>query len=129
MFIRRLIACGSQLDIFLDAAIVNAYRIQYIYKQQEQANLHSQVAFREKLYQELFLFAAAAQSPRPNQQIEPRYHQRISLDRRMACMWCQYKREKSKKGQQAPRGKSGCGECGIAICIKGQRWDKFHSSD
>jgi hypothetical protein len=70
------------LDFFLDAANVNAYRIQYTYKQQEQANLPSQLAFREKLYQELFLFAAAAQSPRPNQQIEPRNYQRISLDRR-----------------------------------------------
>jgi hypothetical protein len=48
------------LDFFLDAAIVNAYRTQYIYKQQEQANLPSQLAFRENLYQELFLFTAAA---------------------------------------------------------------------
>jgi hypothetical protein len=42
---------------------------------------------------------------------------------------CQYKREKGKKGQQAPRGKPGCRECGIAICIQGQCWDEFHSSD
>ena len=115
---------------FLDAAIVNAYRIQYIAKKQQQTRPLSQVEFREKLYRELFLSQAQAR-PRPNgpnQQTEPRYHQRISLDRRNACVWCQYIREKGKRGQQASRGKYGCRECGVALCLKGRCWDEFHSS-
>jgi hypothetical protein len=44
---------------FLDAAIVNAYRIHYTYRQQQQPTESlSQLAFREKLYRELFQFAA-----------------------------------------------------------------------
>ena len=122
------------LFFFLDAAIVNAYRIQYIYKQQQQPT-ESQLAFREKLYQELFLFVAQSPPPprprpQPNQQTEPRHHQRIQLNRQQACVWCQYKRQKGKRGQQAPRSRSGCKECGgIALCVKGQCWDEFHGSD
>ena len=118
---------------FLDAAIVNAYRFQYIAKKQQQTRPLSQLEFREKLCRELFLSQAQARVARPrpngpNQQTEARYHQRISLDRRNACVWCQYVREKGKRGQQASRGKSGCRECGVALCLKGRCWDEFHSS-
>jgi hypothetical protein len=115
---------------FLDAAIVNAYRIQYIAKEQQGQAKPSQLEFREKLYQELFQSASQAARPRPNQQTEARFHQRISLGRRFACAWCQFKREKGKRGQQAPRGTYGCRECGgIPLCLKGRCWDEFHSSD
>ena len=46
---------------FLDAAIVNAFCIQYIYMQQQEIKpLPTQFAFRKKLYMELFDFAALA---------------------------------------------------------------------
>ncbi len=122
---------------FLDAAIVNAYRIQYIAKEQQGQAKPSQLQFREKLYQELFTASAQAEAPSPRgqpqsnyQQTETRYHQRISLGRRIACAWCQFKREKGKRGQQAKRGMYGCRECGgIPLCLKGPCWDEFHSSD
>jgi hypothetical protein len=45
----------------LDAAIVNAFRIQTIYmQQQEMKPLPNQLSFREKLYMELFEFAILA---------------------------------------------------------------------
>jgi hypothetical protein len=49
---------------FIDIAVVNAFRIQYIYKQQHDAkSLPSQLAFREKLYQELFNLKQADNLP------------------------------------------------------------------
>ena len=87
---------------FLDAAIVNAYRIQYIAKKHQQARPLSQLEFREKLYQELLTTPQIVQrGPRPqlNCQIEARYHRRISLEKRSPCIWCQYIREKGKRGQ------------------------------
>jgi len=45
----------------LDAAVINAFRIQYIYMQQQEIkSLSIQVAFREKLYMKLFAFATLA---------------------------------------------------------------------
>lgn len=84
----------------IDAAIVNAYRIQYIFKKQQGASssdLPSQLDFRKKLYKELFAFAA---KPRPTP-VTSTSHQRIQFDKRMACIWCQYHRQKGKRGQQA----------------------------
>ena len=51
---------------FLDASIINAWRIQCIYKHQHQQPVNSQLAFRQKLYQEIFVFAAKATRPRLN---------------------------------------------------------------
>ena len=43
---------------FLDATIVNAFRIQSLYKKQQGVcELSSQLDFRRKLYKELFAFA------------------------------------------------------------------------
>lgn len=78
---------------FLDAAIIKAYRIQCIAKKQQLVRPLRQLELRDELYQELFQFAAQTPPPPrerspPIQQIEIRYNQRISLDRRSACVWC-----------------------------------------
>jgi hypothetical protein len=117
---------------FLDASIINAWRIQCIYKQQHQQPVNSQLAFRQKLYRELFAFAAQAARPRPPpncQQGQGQGHQRYKLDKQQACVWCQYTREKGTRGQRATRTRSGCGECGVALCKTAQCWDGYHSSD
>jgi hypothetical protein len=108
---------------FLDAAIVNAFRIQSIYKQQHQQSRPNQLDFRKKLYQELFAFVAnQAPSSTAN-------HQRIQLNGQRACVQCIYKRRINRiKGGQATRSRSGCLQCNIALCVKGQCWDDFHSS-
>jgi len=112
---------------FLDASIINAWRIQCIYKQQHQQPVNSQLAFRKKLYRELFAFAAQAARPRPNQQCQD--HQQYRLDKQLPCVWCQYIREKGARGQRATRTRSGCRECDVALCKKGQCWDEYHRSD
>lgn len=119
---------------FLDASIINAWRIQCIYKQQHQQPVDSQLAFRQKLYRELFAFAAQAARPQPNYQqgqgqANSQGHQRSRLDKQLPCVWCQYIREKGTRGQRATRTRSGCRECGVALCKKGQCWDEFHRSD
>jgi hypothetical protein len=120
------------LYFFLDAAIVNAFRIQYLYKQQQQASeLPSQLRFREKLYQELFTFASqSSPSPTPRPVPVPGInHQRIQFDKQQPCKWCQYNRQKGTRGQRAPRTRSGCLECGnVALCVKGRCWDEFHGN-
>lgn len=112
---------------FLDAFIINAWRIQCIYKQQHQKPVDSQLAFRQKLYRELFAFAAQAARPQPNQQCQD--HQQYKLDKHLPCVWCQYIRGKGTRGQRATRNRSGCRECDVALCKKGQCWDRYHSLD
>jgi hypothetical protein len=113
---------------FLYAAIINAWRIQCIYKHQYQQPVDSQLAFRQKLYRELF--AAVAPRAQPNYQQGGQGHQRSRLDKQLpACVWCQYIREKGTRGQRATRTRSGCRECGVALCKKGPCWDEYHRSD
>ena len=120
----------------LDAAIVNAFRIQYIYMQQQEIKpLPTQLAFCEKLYMELFEFAtlAAQQTEgltqlRLNSQLN---HQRISFEKRSVCIWCRYKR---KQGQQqsikhANQSNFGCSACGVALCTRTGCWEEFHSAE
>ena len=53
----------SILYWLLDAAIINTFCIQYIYMQQQEIKqLPTQLPFRERLYIELFEFAALAAS-------------------------------------------------------------------
>ena len=105
---------------FLDAAIVNAFRIQSIYKKQQGfRELSSQLDFRRKLYKELFAFAAIPKR-QPGQN-----HQRIQLGKQLVCVVCKERRKQEKdKAKRANRTTSGCLECGhIALCVKGRCWD------
>jgi transposase IS4-like protein len=120
------------LFFFIDAAIVNAYRIQIVsQKQQGQgarpSRLSSQLDFRRKLYQQLFAFAPTIlRQPGQN-------HQRIQLGRhQLVCVRCkekrdEIKREKDEKIGRTGRSRSGCLECGhVALCVKGRCWDEWH---
>jgi hypothetical protein len=115
---------------FLDAAIVNAFRIQSIHKQQRQESRPNQLDFRKKLYQELFSFAITNKVEKPEPSTEPN-HYRFQLVGQRACVQCVYKRKIGKlQGlRQAPRSKSGCLQCNVALCVKGQCWHEFHSSN
>jgi hypothetical protein len=81
----------------LDAAIINAYRIQYIYKQQDNSKPLSQIKFRERLYQELFKSSELKDglpSIRLNVYLN---HQRGQLSKQAVCIWCTYIRKKGQK--------------------------------
>ncbi len=135
----HLVSHCNQLPILywlLDAAIVNAFRIQYIYMQQQEIKPFStQLTFREKLYIELFEFATLA-----TQQIEgltqlwlnsQLNHQQIPFEKQSVCIWCRYKR---KQGQQqsikhANQSNFGCSACGIALCTRTGCWEEFHSAE
>jgi hypothetical protein len=114
------------LFFFLDAAIINAFRIQTIYKQQHGASkreLPSHLAFRETLYHQLFAFANRIQPP----QQPTRGHQRVKLGDRLDCLQCKVKRSQSKVKLKRGRSTSGCLECGNAhLCVKGGCWDEWH---
>jgi hypothetical protein len=71
------------LYFFINAAVVNAWRIQYIYKQQHGATrLPAQLFFRERLYQQLFSFGPEPHTGLPNQRLDAgQIHQRIQLGR------------------------------------------------
>ena len=118
----------------LDAAVINAFRIQYIYMQKQEIKpLPTQLAFREKLYMELFEFATLATQQtdgltllRLNSQLN---HQRIPFERLSVCIWCKYKRkqEQEKSKKRATQSKSGCSACGVALCVRTSCWEDFHS--
>jgi hypothetical protein len=75
----------------LDAAIVNAFHIQYIYMQQQDMKpFPTQLAFHEKLYMKLFDFATLATQQteglsklRLNSQLN---HQQISFEKQSVCI-------------------------------------------
>jgi hypothetical protein len=119
------------LYFFINAAVVNAWRIQYIYKQQHGATrLPAQLFFRERLYQQLFGFASQANTSLPNQRLNTSVkHHRIQLNGRKACMWCQYKRKTGHLNtQRASQSRTGCAECGgAALCASSRCWQDFHS--
>jgi hypothetical protein len=119
------------LYFFINAAVVNAWRIQYIYKQQHGATrLPAQLFFREKLYRQLFSFGPEPRTGLPIQRLDiGQNHQRIQLKSRQTCVWCQYKRKKGQLNtKQAGRSTSGCMACGnAALCLKSRCWQEFHS--
>jgi hypothetical protein len=119
------------LYFFINAAVVNAYRIQYIYKQQQGSiRLPAQLFFRERLYQQLFAFAAQANTGLPNERLNKALmHCRIQLNSRQTCAWCHYiKKRDQVKSSRASRTYSGCSACGnIALCLKTRCWELFHS--
>lgn len=118
------------LYFFLDAAITNAYRIQYIYTQQQGFRLPAQVCFRERLYQQLLDFACLSNDCLPPQRLDSALnHHFIQLGKRFSCVWCQHKR---KKGQleldRAPQSTFGCVACDRAsLCKKRGCFQEFHS--
>jgi hypothetical protein len=116
---------------FINAAVVNAYRIQYIYEQQQgSACLPAQLQFREKLYQQLFAFASEINADLPKQRLDlQKDHRRISFNGLKTCVWCQYKKKKGQlNASRAGRSRSGCAECNsVALCLKTRCWMEFHS--
>jgi hypothetical protein len=119
------------LYFFINAAIINAWRIQYLYKQQHGAiRLPAQLFFREKLYQQLLAFASQVNTGLPVERLtlDPN-HCRIPLEKRVPCVWCQYKRKIGHLNtSRAPRSASGCLKCGkVALCLKTRCWQEFHS--
>lgn len=113
---------------FLNTAIINPYRIQYTYKQQQGASkskLPSHREFRDRLCDQLFPLSNRIQ---PLEQ-PVREHHRIQLGDRLVCVQCKLKRAQSKvkpKGR-AGTSTSGCLECGLAHpCVKGRCWDEWH---
>lgn len=85
----------SLLYFFIDAAVVNAYRIHCIHKQQqENTSSFIQLSFREKLYQQLFALAFKLSADLSFQQLDAsQNHVQVQLRQWQACVWCQYKRK------------------------------------
>jgi hypothetical protein len=118
------------LYFFLDAARINAFRIQCIYKAQHKKEPEPQLAFRERLYQELFAFAIEANPGLPKPRLDARLnHQRIRLKSRRVCLWCQHKKKLGLSTiQRPPQSVYGCSRCGgTALCVKSRCWVEFHS--
>jgi hypothetical protein len=101
-------------------------------EQQQMKPLPIQLAFREKLYMELFEFATVATQQldgltplRLNSQLN---HQRIPFEKLSVCVWCKYKRkqEQEKSNKRATQSKSGCLACGAALCVRTSCWEEFH---
>jgi hypothetical protein len=109
----------------LDASIINAYRIQYIYKLQHNGKPISQLDFREGLYQELFNLQ---EDDLPVIRLNSRLnYQRIQLSKQAVCIWCSYIRKKGQKdSKRASRSRSGCLACNVALCLKAQCWEEYH---
>ena len=76
------------LYFFIDAAVVNAYRLQYIYKQQQGIDqLPTQLSFREKLYQQLLAFASKLNTGLSSQRLDiTQNHTRIQLEKKKTCV-------------------------------------------
>jgi hypothetical protein len=76
------------LYFFINATVVNAYRIQYIHEEQQgSARLPAQLQFREKLYQQLFSFSPEPHTGLPNQRLNAtQNHQRIQLGKLRTCI-------------------------------------------
>lgn len=123
------------LFFFLEAAIINAYRIQYIAKEQQgtsKRELPTHKGFRKKLYKELFSFARA--QPQPG----GLSHQRIPLPssastskpKQRNCAVCEVKDKqgKDKKKGRTSRTSSSCLECGVPLCVKGACWEEWHTT-
>jgi hypothetical protein len=118
------------LYFFLDAAIINAFRIQCVYKAQQRAQPLTHLAFRERLYRELFAFALEANTDLPPQRLNAGInHLRIRLKTRRVCLWCQAKKKLGLSSvQRLPRSNYGCSTCGeAALCTKGRCWVEFHT--
>jgi hypothetical protein len=115
------------LYFFIDAAVVNAYRMHCIHKQQHgNASSFTQLSFREKLYQQLF---ALSSTDLPSQRLDTsQNHVRVSLKTRQTCVWCQYKRKQGQQeGTRVNRARTGCKVCdNVALCKTGC-WQEFHS--
>jgi hypothetical protein len=118
------------LYFFINAAVVNAWRIQYIYKQQHGVTrLPTQLHFRERLYQQLFSFGPEPHTGLPSQRLDAsQNHQRIQLGKRRVCVWCCYKKRQGQLDKKQPRqSTSGCIGCGrVTLCLKTRCWMEFH---
>ena len=118
----------------LDAAIINAFRIQHIYMQQQGIKpLPTQSAFREKLYQELFENSATLDELSATRLSSQLNHQQIRLGKERVCAWCAYKRKKNQKkgSKHAGCSRSGCSVCKVPLCNSKETgrscWEEFHS--
>ena len=126
----------------IDAAIVNAYRIQCIKLEElhtPKKDIPSQLKFRESLYQQLFKFSSSS-TPIYKEQKLPLTHFNNDLQHvweqrptRTSCAWCCFKLgierkssvqrrvmqeldKKDKKDKRAPRSTSGCKVCDVPLC-------------
>ena len=118
----------------LDAAIVNAFRIQQIYYQQKQKinPIISHLDFHEKLYKKLFDFTSLAKQAhflpiiRLDSQLN---HSKIRLEKIGICIWCAYQRKQGQKDQtkQADCSYLNCSVCKVYLYLKTKCWEEFHS--
>lgn len=116
---------------FIDAAIVNAFRIQSLYRKERGIRPSTQLEFREKLYQELFAFASHQSGVLPPQRLNQKLsHIRTRGDKR-TCRWCQYKRKHLSHILAIPKRSgqtnSACSACTVPLCLKGSCWEDFHT--
>jgi len=139
----------------IDAAIVNAYRIQHIRLEElntPKKEFPSQLKFRENLYQRLFSFATASNRQKSSGQLPlmrldyKLQHQWVQRSKKTGCIWCRYKlRQEGKRRVQHPvilalqpnldginnkrasQTAFGCSACNVALCRKKSCWVDFHS--
>jgi Transposase IS4 len=130
----------------IDAAITNAYRLQYLSKKAQgvpEKELLSQIDFRQALYKRLFAFQGRSlkrsfneslPSIRLNTTIQ---HEKIRRLKCTGCIWCRYingqKRRKyvvdalnhtpeidnDNMGKRAKQTIYGCRACDVALCRNG----------
>ena len=118
---------------FIDAAIVNAYQLQYVYHLQQDVprkDLPTQYFFRERLYLQLLQFAKDAKNPPPTRHPAlVQNHRRQRVGKKVPCAWCQHQRSAGLlKTSRASRTTLICMDCNVGFCIKGSCWTDFHTS-
>lgn len=116
---------------FIDASIINAFRIQSIYRAERGLSSESQLIFREKLYKQLFEFSVRQSGHLPLERLNSALsHERIR-DKKRVCKWCQYKRmHLSHEGnipKRSPQTNATCSACRVSICLKGSCWKELHT--
>jgi hypothetical protein len=139
----------------IDAMIVNAYRLQYLYQKEQgvpNKKLPSQLGFREALYKRLFAFqgrslkrsfSESLPSIRTNTMVQ---HTIVRRPTKQRCIWCRYMNGQERKkhaadvlngvthasvdkvaGKRGTQTAFGCGTCNVALCTKGPCWNEYHS--
>jgi len=137
----------------IDAAVINAYRLQYLYKKRQGVptkELPSQIRFREALYKRLFSFqglsvkrsfSESLPAVRMNTTVQ---HTIVRRPTRTGCIWCRHINGQRRKrhtadvlngvvhtsndedGKRSRQTIYGCEICNVALCTKGPCWDEYH---